>query len=118
MACLRHQRKAEVRGLLASWSNLPLLLFLQSIRGTAFLIGGFLLEHVREHVGECMGGGRRRLCGPQFTAHAAIKRSELAGARAETVGSHAQGATGPIVDTPPAWRQDFATTHLVLGTAA
>jgi hypothetical protein len=117
MAGWRHHSQAEVLGLRASLANLTLLLLMQRLLGTAFLIGGFLLEHVREHVGACRGGGRRRFCGPPCAAHAAIKRSERAGARAETVGSQAPGAPGPIVDTPTACRQDFATTNLVIGTA-
>ena len=89
---------------------------MQSLRGTAFLRGGCLLAQVRENFGACMGWGRRRFCGPQFAAHAAIKRSERAGARAETLGSHAQGATGPILDPPTARGEHFATTNLVVGT--
>lgn len=79
---------------------------------------GGLREHGIENGGECMGGGRRRLCGPPCAAHAALKRSESAGARAEPWGRQAQGAPGPRVDTPTAWRQAFATPPLGIGTEA
>ena len=65
-----------------------------------------------------MGCGGRGFGWPQFAAHAAIKRSEIAGTRAETLGSHAQGATGPILDTPTTRGEHFATTNLVIGTEA
>src|SRR5215831_11017524 len=83
---------------------------------TAFPIRCLLLQHVIDNFRQFVGRGRRRFCWPQFAAHAAIKRAEIAGARAETLGSHAQGATGPILDPPTAGREDFAATNLVVRT--
>jgi hypothetical protein len=92
------------------------VIFVQRLLCTACPIGCFLLQHVREKFCEFVGRGRRRCRWPQFAAHAAIKRAERAGARAETLGSHAQGATGPLLDTPTARGEHLATTHLVIGT--
>lgn len=114
MACLRHQSKSEVLGVLASLSNLTLLIFLRRIRGTAFLIGGFLLEHVIDNCGECMGRGRRRFRRPQFAAHAAREGPEITRAIPQTLRRHTQGATGPIVDPPTARGEHFAATHAVV----
>src|SRR5204863_10084835 len=54
----------------------------------------------------------------ECAAHAAKKRSKIAGARAETVCGHAQGATGAIVDPPTACGAHFATTDLMIRTEA
>ena len=116
IACLRHQIESQVLGLLASLSDFALLIFVHGMLCTAFQIRCFLLQHVRDNFRQFVGRGRRRFGWPQFAAHAAIKRSEIAGARAETLGSHAQGATGPILDTPTARGEHFATTNLVIGT--
>ena len=105
-------------GWLASVSELTLVICVQILLCTAYPIGCFLLQHVLEHCGELVSRGRRRFRWPQFAAHAALQRSERAGARAETVGRHAQGATGPMLDTPTARGEHCASTHLVLGTEA
>ena len=118
IACLRHQIESQVLGLRASLSDFALVIFVHVMLGTAFQIRCFLLQHVIDNFRQFVGRGRRRFRWPQCAAHAAIKRSERAGARAETLGSHAQGATGPIVDTPTARGAHFATTNLVLGTAS
>lgn len=91
---------------------------MQRLLGTAFPRRGFFLQHVIENCRQFVGRGRRRFRWPQFAAHAAIKRAESAGARAETLGRHAQGATGPILDPPTARGEHFATTNLVIGTEA
>ena len=116
MAGLRHSIEAEVLGLLASLFDCALVISVQIILCTAFPIRGFFLQHVRENFRQFVGRGRRRFGWPQCAAHAAIKRAERAGARAETLGSHAQGATGPIVDPPTAGGEHCATTNLVIGT--
>ena len=118
MAGLRHSIEAEVLGLLASLCAFALLSAGQIILCPAFPIRGFFLQHVRENVRQCVGGGCRRFRWPQFAAHAARKRAEIAGARAETLGRHAQGATGPILDPPTARGEHFAPTKLVIGTEA
>ncbi len=115
---LRHQSTSHVLGLLAYLSELTLVILVPILLCTVCPIGCFLLQHGRDNLCELVGRGRRRFGWPQCAAHAAIKRSERAGARAETLGSHAQGATGPIVDTPTARGEHFATTHLVIGTKA
>ena len=71
-----------------------------------------------DHFGECMGCGCRGFGRSKFTAHAAMKRPKRAGARAETLGGHAQGATGAIVDPSTARGEDFAATDLLLRTEA
>ena len=98
MAYVRHQIASQMLGLLTSLAELTVLILVQIRRGPAFPIGGLLLPHVIENVCKCMGCGRRRCRRPQCAAHAAMKRPERAGARAETVGGQAQGATGPIMD--------------------
>jgi hypothetical protein len=118
MAGLRHQIESQGLGLLASWSDCALVILVPVMRCTAFPIRGVLLQPVRENFRQLVGRGRRRFRWPQCAAQAAIKCSERAGARAETWGHHAQGATGPIVATPTAGRQDVAAPHLVIGTAS
>src|SRR6267142_2660281 len=71
-----------------------------------------------DNFGECMGCGCRGFGRSEFTAHAAKKRSKIAGARAETLGGHAQGATGAILDPPTACGEHFATTDLIIRTEA
>ena len=82
----------------------------------AFPIGCFLLEHVVDNFGQFVGRGRRGFGRPEFTAHAAKKGPEIAGARAETLRRHAQGATGPILDPSTARGEHFAATDLIVGT--
>jgi len=43
MACLKHQIASQVLGLLASLSDLALLICVQIMLGTTFLIGCFVL---------------------------------------------------------------------------
>ena len=43
---------------------------------------------------------------------------KIAGARAETLRGHAQGATGAILDPPTARGEHFAATDLMIGTEA
>ena len=94
------------------------MIFVQIILCTTCPIGCFLLQHRVEHFCTCMGRGRRRLRRSQFAPHAARKCPEIAGARAETLGGHAQGATGAILDPPPARGEHFASTDLIIGTEA
>ena len=115
---LRPQSPSQVLGLLASLAELTLVIFVQRLLCTAGPIGCVLLQQVRENVCACMGRGRRRFRWPQCAAHAAIKRAERAGARAETLGSQAQGATGPILDPPTARGEHCAATDLMIGTKA
>ena len=65
-----------------------------------------------------MGCGRRRFGWPQCAAHTAKKRPKRAGARAETLRGHAQGATGAILDPPTARGEHCAATDLIIGTAS
>src|SRR5712691_1045778 len=83
---------------------------------TTFEIGCFLLQHVIENFCEFMGRSCRRFGRPEFAAHPAKERSQIAGARAETLRGHAQGARGPIVDPPTASSEHFAATDAVIGT--
>ena len=69
-----------------------------------------------DHFGECMGCGCRGFGRSEFAAHAAMKRPKRAGARAETLGGHAQGATGAIVDPSTARGESFAATDLMIRT--
>ena len=55
---------------------------------------------------------------PQFAPQAAKKRPQRAGARAETLRGHAQGATGTILDPSTTRGQYFATTDLIVRTEA
>jgi hypothetical protein len=105
-----------VLGLLTSLFDGALVISVQILLCTAFPRRGFFLQHVRENFRQFVGRGRRRLRWSQCAAQAAIQRAERAGARAETLGSHAQGATGPIVDPPTAGGEHCATTNLVIGT--
>ena len=92
------------------------MIFLQIIRCPTFSIGGLLLQQVVQNCCELMGRGRRGFGWPQFAPHAAKKRPKIAGARAETLRGHAQGATGTILDPSTARGQHFAATDLILGT--
>jgi hypothetical protein len=94
------------------------VIFVQIILGTACAIGCFLLQHMGENFRQLMGRGCRGFGWPQFAPHAAKKRPKIAGARAETLRGHAQGATGAIVDPPTACGQYFAATDLIIGTEA
>lgn len=94
------------------------MIFLQRKPSTAFPIGSFLLQHVRDNGGEFMGRGRRRFGRPQCAAHAAIEGPEITRARPQTLRRHTQGATGPILDPPTAGSQDFAATDPVIWTEA
>jgi hypothetical protein len=118
MVCLRHQITSRVFGLLASWSELTLVIFVQILLCTACPIGDFLLQHMvenfRQFMGRCRGGVGWSQCAP----HAAMKRSEIAGTRAETLCGHAQGTTGAILDPPTARGQHFTATDLMIGTEA
>ncbi len=69
-----------------------------------------------DNFGEFMGCGCRGLGRSKFTAHAAMKRPKIAGARAETLGGHAQGATGAILDPSTARGEYFAATDLIIRT--
>jgi hypothetical protein len=71
---------------------------------------------MRENFGEFMGGGCRGFGRSKFTAHAAMKRPKRAGARAETLGSHAPGATGAILDPSTARGAYCAATDLMIRT--
>src|SRR5437899_7498059 len=118
IGCLRHQIKSQVLGLFASLSELPLVIFVQILLGTVGSIGCLLLQHMVENFRQFMGRGRRGFGWPQFAPHAAKKRPKIAGARAETLRGHAQGATGTILDPSTARGQHFAATDLMLGTEA
>jgi len=67
---------------------------------------------------ECMSRGCRGFGWPEFAAHAAKKRPKIAGARAETLCGHTQGATRAILDPPTACGEHFAPTDLMIGTEA
>jgi hypothetical protein len=67
-----------------------------------------------DNFGELMGGGCRGFGRSKFTAHATMKRPTRAGARAETLGGHAQGATGTILDPSTARGAYFAATDLMI----
>ena len=69
-----------------------------------------------ENFGEFMGCGCRGFGRSEFAAHAAMKRPKIAGARAETLGGHAQGATGAILDPATARGEYFAATDLIIRT--
>ena len=116
MACLRHQITSQVLGVLASLSELTLVIFVQIILCTACPIGCLLFEHMVENFCQFVGRGCRSFGWPEFTPHAAQKRPERAGAGAETVRGHAQGATGAIVDPPTARGAHVASTDLIIGT--
>ncbi len=116
IAWLRRQSKSQVLGLLASWSHLALVIFLQLMLCITFARGCLLLQHGRENCCELMGRSRRRCGRPACAAHPAQERPQRAGARAETLRGHAQGATGPIVDPPTARSEHCAATDAVLGT--
>jgi hypothetical protein len=118
LAGLKHQIASQVLGWLASWSDVALLIFVQLRLGTTFLIGGCVLSPMLEHVGEFRGGGCRGVGRSEFAAHAAMKRPQRAGARAETVGGHAPGATGAIVDPSTARGESLAATDLRIRTAS
>ena len=116
IACLRHQSKAEVLGLLAELTELTLVLFVPRRLGTTFPIGRFLLYHVIEHFCEFMGRGSRGFGRPQFAAHAAIEGAEIARTLPQTLRRHAPGTAGPILDPATARRAHFAAPHPVVGT--
>ena len=94
------------------------MIFVQIILCTTCPIGCFLLQHMVENFCQFMGRRRGGFGWPQFAPHAAKKRSQIAGARAETLGGHAQGATGAILDPPTARGEHFASTDLIIGTEA
>jgi hypothetical protein len=71
-----------------------------------------------DNVRQFMGRGRRGFGWSEFAAHAAKKCPQIAGARAETLRGHAQGATGAILDPPTARGEHFAATALIIGTKA
>ena len=102
--------------LVASLSERALVIFLPRMLGTVCAIGGLLLQHGGENVRAWMRRGCGGLGRPQCAPHAAIKRSESAGARAETLRGHAEGATGPIVDPPTARGAHGAATDPMSGT--
>ena len=116
IVCLRHQIQSEVLGLFASLSELTLVIFVQIILGTACAIGCFLLQHMGENFRQCMGRGRGGFGWPQFAPHTAKKRPKRAGAGAETLRGHAQGATGAILDPSTARGASFAATDLMIRT--
>ena len=118
MVGLRHDIKSQILRLLASLSELTLMIFVQIILCTTCPIGCFLLQHMVENFCKFMGRGRRRFRRSQFATHAAMKCPERAGARAETLGGHAPGAPGAILDPPTACGEHFAATDLVIGTEA
>lgn len=118
MTGVRHSIKSQVFGLLASLSELPLVIFVQILLCTACLVGCLLFEHMVENFRQFMGRGRGGFGWPQLAAQAAIKRPERAGARAETLRGHAQGTTGPVLDPPTARGAHFAATALIVRTAA
>ncbi len=73
-----------------------------------------MVDNFRQFMGRGRGGFRW----PQCAAHAAKKRPTIAGARAETLRGHAQGATSPVLDPPTARGEHFAATDLMSGTEA
>ena len=94
------------------------MIFVPIILCTPCPIGCCLRQHRGEHFGKCMGRGRRRFRRSQCATHAARKGPEIAGARAETVGGHAPGTTGAIVDPPTARGAHCAATDVILGPAS
>ena len=94
------------------------MIFVQILLCTACLVGCFLFEHMVDNFRQFMGRGRGSFGWPQCAAHAAIKRPEIAGARAETLRGHAQGTTGPVLDPPTARGEHFAATDLIVRTEA
>ncbi len=94
------------------------MIFVQIILCTTCPIGCFLLQHMVENFCQFMGRRRGGFGWPQCAPHAAKKRPQRAGARAETLRGHAQGATGPIVDPAPPRGQYCATTALMIRTEA
>jgi hypothetical protein len=116
MACLKHHIESQMLGLLAAWSALALLILVQIMRGPTCLIGCFVLQHRRDNFGACLGGGCRGFGRAECAAQAAMKRPKRAGPRAETVGGHAPGATGAILDPPTARGEYWAATDLLSRT--
>jgi hypothetical protein len=110
----RHQVTPHLCGVRASLCERALVLFVQSIHGPACQSGCVLLQPRGEHGGEWRGGGCRRCGWPQCAAPTALTRPARAGARAETVCGHTQGATGALVDPATASGQDCAATPAVL----
>lgn len=94
------------------------MIFVQIILCTTCPIGCFLLQHMGENFCKFMGRGRRRFRRSQCATHAAMQCPERAGARAETLGGHAPGATGAIVDPPTARGEHCASTDVMIGTEA
>ena len=115
---LRHHIQSQVLALLASLSELTLRIFVPIILGTTCPIGCVLLQHRVENFCQCMG----RRCGgcgwPQCAPHTAKKRPQRAGACAETLRGHAQGAPGPLLDPSPPRGPSWATTELLGRTEA
>ena len=116
MARLRHQIKSPVFGLFPQLSELTLLSFVEIISSTPFPIRCVLFEHVIDNCSQLVGGGCRGFGRPEFTPHPAKKGSEIAGARTETLGRHAQGATGAILHPSTARGEHFATADLIVRT--
>ena len=94
------------------------MIFVQIILCTACPIGGFLLQHMVDNFCQFVGRGRGGFGWPEFAPHAAKKRPKRAGARAETLRGHAQGATSPVLDPPTARGEHVAATDLMSGTEA
>src|SRR5262249_39736151 len=75
-----------------------------------------MFEHVIDNCSQLVGGGCRGFGRPEFTPHPAKKGSEIAGAGTETLGRHAQGATGAILHPSTARGEHFATADLIVRT--
>jgi hypothetical protein len=118
MGGLRHDIKAPILRVLSSWPALTRRIFVQRILGTAGPIGGFLLQHRGENFCQVMGRRGGGVGWPQCAPHAATKRPQRAGTRAETVRGPTQGPPGPIVDASTPRGQDVATPDRRIRTAA
>jgi hypothetical protein len=96
--------------------DLTLLIFVEILSSASFPIGGTLFEHVIDNFRQFVGGGCRGFGRPKFTPHTAKKGPEIAGTGTETLGRHAQGATGAILDPSTPCGEHFATADLIVRT--
>ena len=71
-----------------------------------------------ENFRQFMGRGRRGFGWPQFAAHAAIKRPEIAGARAETLAAMRKARLARFWTRRLPVDEHFAATDLIIGTEA